>query len=96
MVDDSNRPHYVSWHNFGMAALVGFNVVLLLLIAAISSQKVPQRLYASAVKGLHYTIGITTPTDRQVRRTFIAWLIAVLVIVNGMALMLSFMVRSIR
>jgi len=79
-----------------MIALVGFNVVLLLLIAAIAVQKVPERYYASAVKGLHYTIGITTPTDRQVRRTFIALLIALLVIGNGMALMLSLMTRSMR
>jgi hypothetical protein len=71
--------------------LVIANVVLLSLAVAAILELIPQRLYSGFLRGLHFTIGITTPTDRQLRWTFAAWLISLLAIVDALALTLRFL-----
>jgi hypothetical protein len=71
-----------------MIGLLVFNVVLLVLIAMILGGRIPERVYAGVVRGLHFTIGISTPTPRQLRWTLAVWLISVLAIVDGIALLL--------
>ena len=73
-----------------MTWLLIFNVVMLLLLTAVLLERIPRRFYSDLVRGLHFSIGITTPTDRQLRWTFATWLISILVIVDGMALLLKF------
>jgi hypothetical protein len=72
-------------------AVLTFNIVMALAIAATLLNRIPQRMYDGFLKGLHYTIGITAPTDRQLRWTLAAWLVSVLVIADGMILLLQFL-----
>jgi hypothetical protein len=71
-------------------ALLIFNLVMAILIAATILNWIPLRIYRDFLYGLHYTIGITAPTDRQLRWTLVVWLISLLVIVDGMVLLLQF------
>lgn len=73
-----------------MGGLFWFNVVLIAFCAATAAGFLPRRLYDGFLRGLHNTIGITTPTDRQLRWVLIAWVMATLVIVDGLAGMLVY------
>ena len=74
-----------------MTWLAIVNVVLSALAVAAVLELIPQRLYSGFLLGLHFTMGITTPTDRQLRWTFAAWLISLLAIVDALVLTLSFL-----
>lgn len=65
-----------------------FNAVMLLAIAAGASGKIPPALYATFVRGLHLIIGISTPSERQMRWVLVAWMVSVVLIVDGMILLL--------
>jgi hypothetical protein len=67
-----------------------FNAVVFLLCMLVAFGVVPKAWYDSLVRGLHATIGITTPTDRQVRAVLIVWLISMLAIVDTMAALLKY------
>jgi hypothetical protein len=69
--------------------LLLFHLLIALLLAATLRQWIPTRLFHGLLRDLHSTIGISTPTDRQVRWTLAVWLISVLVIVDGMILLLQ-------
>lgn len=73
-----------------MNGLVLFNVAMLLLCAASAAAWLPRRLYDGFLRGLHATIGITTPSDRQLRWVLVVWLLCTLAIVDGLALMLAY------
>jgi hypothetical protein len=57
------------------------------------SDELEQRwlLYSGFLRGLHFTMGSTTPTDRQLGWTFAAWLISLLAIVDALVLTLRFL-----
>jgi len=74
-----------------MIWLIVFNVLMVVLIAAALSGNIPKRLYQTFLRGLHFTIGITTPTDRQLRWTLAVWLISTLAIVDGMVLVFAYL-----
>jgi hypothetical protein len=46
------------------------------------------RFLTPLITGLHYTIGISTPTEDQVRRAVIVWIVSVVVIVDVLFAML--------
>jgi len=71
--------------------LVIVNVVLFSLSMAALLELIPQRLYSGFLRGLHLTMGITTPTDRQLRWALAAWLISLLAIVDALVLTLRFL-----
>ncbi|MFN7995674.1 MAG: hypothetical protein U0Q18_18835 [Bryobacteraceae bacterium] len=73
-----------------MSGLLVLNTVILLLCGAILAGLFPLRLYAGMLRGLHNTIGITTPSDRQLRWVLIVWLISVVVIFDAMAALLIY------
>lgn len=73
-----------------MNALIVFNVATLLLCLTAGAGWLPRRLYDSFLRGLHATIGITTPTDRQLRWVLIAWILSTVAIVDGLAVMLVY------
>jgi hypothetical protein len=73
-----------------MIGFVVFNVALLLLCAAVAGGLVPGRLYDGLMRGLHNTIGITTPTERQVRWVLIVWMLSTAAIFDAMAALLVY------
>jgi hypothetical protein len=73
-----------------MVVFVAFNLAILLTCAAVILRAIPFRLFRDFLRGLHFTIGITTPTDRQLRWTLVAWLASLIVIVDMMALLLRY------
>jgi len=64
--------------------------VLLLLAVAVASGRVSLRFFATFLDGLHNTIGITTPSPRQVRWVALAWIASVILIVDMLALLLAY------
>jgi hypothetical protein len=73
-----------------MIGLAGVNFAMLLLCAAVAVGLVPRRAYDGFIRGVHNTIGITTPTDRQVRWVLIVWILAMLSILDAMAALLVY------
>lgn len=73
-----------------MNALIIFNAAMLLLCALTAARLAPRRFYDGFLRGLHATIGITTPTDRQLRWVLIVWLLSTVAIVDGLAWMLVY------
>jgi hypothetical protein len=72
-----------------MVGLSLFNLVMLLLCAAALVSPIPPQLYGF-LRGLHKTIGISTPSDQQLRWVLVVWLLAMLVIVDGLALLMAY------
>ncbi len=70
--------------------LLAFNLVIVLLCAVTIAGRMPPRLYGGFLRMLHNTIGITAPTDQQVRAVLVVWLISVLVIVDALALLFTY------
>lgn len=73
-----------------MSGLSIFNAAVFVLCMLVAAGVVPKKWYDGAVRGLHATIGITTPTDRQVRAVLVVWLISMLAIVDTMAVLLKY------
>lgn len=73
-----------------MSALLVFNALLVLLGLGVARQIIPTRLFAGIVNLLHNTVGITTPTPRQVRMAVAIWITSVLIIVDALALLVAY------
>jgi len=71
-----------------MVYFLAFNGVMLLLIVLVIAKVVSVRFLTPLITGLHYTIGISTPTEDQVRRAVIVWIVSVVVIVDVLFAML--------
>jgi hypothetical protein len=71
-------------------SLIVLNILLPALAAAIGAGMVSLRLFGSLLDALHNTIGITTPTPRQVRWVAVVWIASTLIIVDGLALLLTY------
>jgi hypothetical protein len=66
-----------------MLALVLFNILMVLLGAGILKGLISARWFASFMDLLHNTIGITTPTEQQIRLALLLWIGFTLLIVDG-------------
>jgi hypothetical protein len=73
-----------------MTGLVVFNVAMVAICAAVTAGLVPQRLYDGLMRGLHNTIGITTPTERQARWVLVVWIVSVTAVFDAMAALLVY------
>jgi hypothetical protein len=73
-----------------MRGVVAFNLAMLLVCAAIGAGVVPSKLYDGLMRGLHNTIGITTPTLRQLRWVMIVWIVSTVIIVDVMLALLVY------
>jgi len=73
-----------------MIGVIVFNVACLLVCAAVLANLIPFRLYGSLLRGLHNTIGITTPTDRQLQWVLVVWAISMLAIVDLMLILFAY------
>ena len=65
-----------------MALIIAFNAVLVLLAVLVAKGLVPIKSVGGLVAGFHATIGITPPTEKQLRWVIVAWIISVLLIVD--------------
>jgi hypothetical protein len=70
-----------------MIAIVAFNLACLIFCAVVLANLVPFHLYGGILRGLHNTIGITTPTDRQLQWVLVAWVVSTAAIVDVMVLL---------
>jgi len=70
-----------------MAVIIAFNAVLVLLALAVARGLVPMKSIGGLVAGFHATIGITPPTEKQLRWVIVAWIVSVLLIVDLMLLL---------
>ena len=71
-----------------MVYFLAFNGVMLLSIVLVIAKVVSVRFLTPLITGLHYTIGISTPTEDQVRRAVIVWIVSVVIIVDVLFAML--------
>jgi hypothetical protein len=74
-----------------MVGIIAFHIVMLLLLMCIAMRIVPTRIVSAMVAVLHKSIGITTPSERQVRTIALVWVGSIIVIVDGCLLLLVFM-----
>jgi hypothetical protein len=65
-----------------VAVILVFNAVLILLAFFVGMGLVPIRVVSGLITGFHATIGITPPTEKQLRWVIVAWIVSVLVIVD--------------
>jgi len=73
-----------------MLVLVLLNAVMLLIAAGVLRGIIPVKFITGIIEGLHATIGITTPTARQVRWVTAFWIAFILVTVDGMLLLFRY------
>ena len=69
-----------------MKGMVILNALLLVVCAAIAIGMIPLKWYEALMRGLHLTIGISTPSDKQMRWVMIVWIVSMLAIFDLMAL----------
>ena len=79
------------YHIRKMSALTIFNAVMFLAIAAALAGAIPRRFYDGFLRRLHMPIGISTPTDQQLRRSLAIWLVSALAIVDVLAFVLRYL-----
>lgn len=65
-----------------MTLIIVFNAVLVLLALFVGTGLAPIKVVSGLMAGFHATIGITPPTDKQLRWVIVAWIVSVLAIVD--------------
>jgi hypothetical protein len=65
-----------------LTLIIVFNAVLVLLAFFVAMGLVPIKLVSGVVAGFHATIGITPPTQKQLRWVIVAWIVSLLLIVD--------------
>ncbi len=73
-----------------MIPIIILNLAALLVCAAVLANLVPFRLYGGLLRGLHATIGITTPTDRQLQWVLVVWIVSMLAILDMMLVLFAY------
>ena len=73
-----------------IAAVLAFNFAALLLLAAAIAGRIPQEWYGGFLRGLHNTIGISTPNDAQLRWVLVVWIVSTVLIADVVGLLLVF------
>jgi hypothetical protein len=71
----------------GMLLLLLLHLLLILLAAAVAKGWIPMKLVSGLVEGFHATIGISAPTEKQLRWVIIAWIASLLLIFDTMVAM---------
>jgi len=67
-----------------MLYFLGFNALMLAIAIGVLAKVISVRFLTGLVTGLHYAIGISTPTQDQVRRAVIIWIVSIVVIVDSL------------
>jgi hypothetical protein len=59
-----------------------FNGFMLLLAIGVVAKVISVQFLIGFITALHYTIGISTPTQDQVRRAVLVWIVSIVIIVD--------------
>jgi hypothetical protein len=70
-----------------MLLLLLLHVLLILLAAAVFKGWIPMKLVSGLVEGFHATIGISAPTQKQLRWVIVVWIASLLLIMDVMVAM---------
>ncbi len=73
-----------------MLIVIVLNLLALVFCLALLRGMVPVGFLGSFVNGLHQVIGITTPNERQVRWTLVAWVLSPAAIVDVLFVLLAY------
>jgi hypothetical protein len=65
-----------------MLLFMAFNGFMLLLAIGVVAKVISVQFLTGFITGLHYTMGISTPTQDQVRRAVMVWIISIVIIVD--------------
>jgi len=65
-----------------MAYFLAFNGLMLLLALGVVTKVISVQFLTGFITGLHYAIGISTPTQEQIRRAVLVWIISIVIIVD--------------
>ena len=65
-----------------MVYFLGFNALMLLLAIGVLAKAISVSFLTGFITALHFTIGISTPTQAQVRHAVIIWIVSVVIIVD--------------
>jgi hypothetical protein len=65
-----------------MLYFLAFNGLMLLLAIGVVTKVISVQFLTGFITALHYTIGISTPTQEQVRRAVLVWIISIVIIVD--------------
>jgi hypothetical protein len=84
---DKEREECAILSDEDMLLLLVFHLVLILLGAGLAMGWIPIKLVSGLVEGFHATIGISPPTEKQIRWVIVAWIASLLLIVDMMVLM---------
>jgi hypothetical protein len=67
-----------------MLLLLLLHLLLILLAVAVAKGWIPMKLVSGLVEGFHATIGISAPTEKQLRWVIVVWIASLLLIVDMM------------
>jgi len=73
-----------------MGILVVLNVLAAVYSVALLRMWMPVGFLGGLIHGLHQVVGITTPTDRQVRWAIVAWVVSLILILDVVFLLLVY------
>jgi len=73
-----------------MAILVVLNVLAAIFSVAILREWMPVGFLGGLIIGLHQVVGITTPSEKQVRWAIVAWVVSLVVILDVLVLLLVY------
>lgn len=62
-------------------------MLLILFAAAVTKGWIPLKLISGLVEGFHATIGISPPTEKQLRWVIVVWIASLLLITDMMVVM---------
>jgi hypothetical protein len=65
-----------------MLYFLAFNGFMLLVAIGVVAKVISVQFLTGFITALHYTIGISTPTQDQVRRAVLVWIISIVIIVD--------------
>lgn len=76
-----------------MVAIVAFHLVMLLLAAVIATGVVSSGRVGDALIYVHKSIGVTAPSDQQVKMVALIWIGSLVAMVDGCLLLLVTVAR---
>ena len=66
-----------------MVAIVVFHALMVLLALGVVTRSIPLQSVSTILGYLHNSIGITMPSEQQVRTIALIWLASIVVLVDG-------------
>jgi hypothetical protein len=70
-----------------MLFLLAFHAISIVLGIAVAKGWIPMKHVSGLIEGFHATIGISAPTEKQLRWVVVAWIASVLLILDMMLLL---------